>query len=159
MMLNPESDFGKSRPFKQNFIDLGKLRSDHVVKSKLSEKMGRRDIQFYDLYKLNEPAKAVTELKKEGYSWTENVYDPQIYEDMEVNDFNLLYHNEDLITQQYGKTIRVQLHLQADQSCLRQVREDLSRVTLSNATQSHKEKPASCQESFTEKDPDLHILY
>lgn len=88
MMLNPESDLGKSQPFKQNFIDFKKLKSDHMIRCKLSEKMGRRDIQFYDLYKLNEPAKAVTELKKEGYSWTENVFDPQIYEDIEVPDFN-----------------------------------------------------------------------
>jgi hypothetical protein len=49
--------------------------------------MGRRDIQFYDLYKLNVPITAVQELKQEGY-WTEGIYDPEIYEDIEVTDFN-----------------------------------------------------------------------
>lgn len=58
--------------------------------------MGRRDISFYDLYKLNEPLRDLQDLKKESF-WVENIYDPEIYEDMEVNDFNVLFRNEDFI--------------------------------------------------------------
>lgn len=159
MMANQDSEIGKSRPFKQAFLDISKLGGEHLQTNKLSEKMNRRDIQFYDLYKLNEPPKSITELKKEGYAWTENVYDPQIYDDMEVNDFNLIYNNEDLIAQQFGDTIRVQLHQQADRSCLRQVREDLSRVCINNQKQTEtKEKPEKSS-NYNENDPDLQVLY
>lgn len=58
--------------------------------------MGRRDISFYDLYKLNEPLRDLQDLKKESF-WVDNIYDPEIYEDMEVNDFNVLFRNEDFI--------------------------------------------------------------
>jgi hypothetical protein len=58
--------------------------------------MGRRDISFYDLYKLNEPLRDLQDLKKESF-WVENIYDPEIYEDMEINDFNVLFRNEDFI--------------------------------------------------------------
>lgn len=53
----------------------------------------------------------------------------------------------------------MQLHLQADQSCLRQVREDLSRANIINTTQSYKEKPTSEKEFVTEKDAELQVLY
>ena len=42
---------------KKPLLSISKLRKNyaaqgsHLVKNKLSEKMGRRDIQFYDLYK------------------------------------------------------------------------------------------------------------
>ena len=58
--------------------------------------MGRRDVQFYDLYKLGEPSEAVKDLRNEGF-WTEDIYKPNIYEDIEVNDFNQLFENQDLI--------------------------------------------------------------
>lgn len=109
-MLEPTSELGQSRPHKHDLVDLGKLKGSNIGTNKLSDKLGRRDIQFYDLYKLNEPAKAITELKKGGYSWTENVYDSSIYEDIEVRDFNLLFENEDLIKEQFGQTIKVKLH-------------------------------------------------
>ena len=63
--------------------------------------MGRRDIQFYDLYKLSEPQQAVQDLKKEHF-WTEGIYDPQIYEDIEVNDFNTVWRNDEIINKQFG---------------------------------------------------------
>ena len=38
----------------------------HLMKDKLSQKMGRRDIQFYDLYKLKKPEEYVTEINSKG---------------------------------------------------------------------------------------------
>ena len=46
---------------KKPLLNIGQLKnyegntSTHISKNKLSEKMGRRDIQFYDLYKRNKP--------------------------------------------------------------------------------------------------------
>jgi len=37
-------------------------QSKHLKENKLSEKMGRRDIQFYDLYKLQKPPSDVEKL-------------------------------------------------------------------------------------------------
>ena len=43
----------KPKPHKSHFGQLSKLRCDGLlVKNKLSDKLGRRDIQFYDLHKL-----------------------------------------------------------------------------------------------------------
>lgn len=68
-------------------MQIKKLSGAHLVPNKLSEKMNRRDVQFYDLYKLAEPREAVLELKEEGFL-EENIYQPAIYEDIEVQDFN-----------------------------------------------------------------------
>lgn len=42
------------------------------------------------------------DLRNEGFHWNEGIYDKQVYEDIEVNDFNVLFTNEDLINQQFG---------------------------------------------------------
>lgn len=84
--------------FKKPFVTIGNLKGNHVDHNKLSDKMGRRDIQFYDLYRLNEPPNAVQDLRKEGYHWNEGIYDQEVYEDIEVPDFNILFTNEDIIT-------------------------------------------------------------
>lgn len=64
--------------------------------------MGRRDIQFYDLHKLNEPYQEVAELKRVGLHTAESVYDADVYEDIEVKDFNTLFTNEGIIAEQFG---------------------------------------------------------
>jgi hypothetical protein len=73
-MLKPELGLTK----RDHYISIRDLNvgteNHHIQRNKLSEKMGRRDIQFYDLYKLNEPISAVQELRQEGY-WTEGIYD------------------------------------------------------------------------------------
>jgi hypothetical protein len=45
--------------------------------------MFRRDICFYDLYKLKESRSELHALEKEGYHWA-GIYDEEIYEDIEV---------------------------------------------------------------------------
>ena len=70
--------------------------------------MGRRDISFYDLYKLKEPKSDAQNLVQEGYQH-DGIYDPSVYEDMEVNDYNFLWQDQDIIGKQFGKSIRVNL--------------------------------------------------
>lgn len=92
--------------------------------------MGRRDVTFYDLYKLNEPQSSVQELKQTGHD-TNGIYDPNIYEDIEVKDFNYVFRKEDLIAQQYGASISVKVTIKGEQSeVVRTVTEDLSKVVL-----------------------------
>lgn len=88
---------------KKDCVQIAELKSaiPHLQQNKLSDKMGRRDIQFYDLYKLNEPQASVQELKQTGHD-TNGIYDPNIYEDIEVKDFNSIFRKEDLIYEQFG---------------------------------------------------------
>ena len=99
----------------------------HLMKDKLSQKMGRRDIQFYDLYKLKKPEEYVTEINSKGLPLdgilTGTYVNPQtneeeyaitdenehIYGDIEVDDFNKLFRNADLIEDQFGESIKVKL--------------------------------------------------
>ena len=65
-MLN--TSVGSSLFSKKPLLQIAKLynyqtdSSMHLGKDKLSEKMGRRDIQFYDLYKLDKPKELVQAL-------------------------------------------------------------------------------------------------
>lgn len=57
-MLKPSS----VPAYKSELISIKQLDGDHLVANKLSEKLGRRDIQFYDLYKLGEPKAELAEV-------------------------------------------------------------------------------------------------
>ena len=90
-------------------------QSRHIKENKLSEKMGRRDIQFYDLYKLEKPAQPdVERLKDKGFPLEgilKGMYVDErtgeeihidgekepIYGDIEIDDFNKLFRNQHLI--------------------------------------------------------------
>ena len=121
-----------------------------MQENKLSEKMGRRDIQFYDLYKREKPDTDVEKLQDKGYllkgvlqgSYTDektgeeveiNEIDEPIYGDIEVEDFNKLFRNQNLIKELYGKSITVRLDTsEACKTITRHVTEDLKRVDLQN---------------------------
>ena len=110
--------------------------------------MGRRDIQFYDLYKREKPDTDVEKLQDKGYllkgvlqgSYTDektgqeveiNEIDEPIYGDIEVEDFNKLFRNQNLIKELYGKSIKVKLETgEGCSSITRTVTEDLDRVDL-----------------------------
>ena len=79
--------------------------------------MGRRDIQFYDLYKLNSKDEDVTKLIQSEYpikgvlacganKVNEETKDEEeedaIYGDLEVDDFNHLFKNPNLINEKFG---------------------------------------------------------
>lgn len=117
----------------------------HLVKDKLSEKMGRRDIQFYDLYKhrKQEDVDAVNskDFPIEGVlacganRVNEENKDEQdedaIYGDIEVDDFNKLYHNNNLITDQFGQSISITVNFNKKKGKMnRKVKEDLTKVTV-----------------------------
>lgn len=48
----------KLEPHKLKHLSIAAMKgaSGHLQKNKLSEKLGRRDVRFYDLHKLNSPA-------------------------------------------------------------------------------------------------------
>ena len=136
---------------KKPLLQISKLKryhddtSQHIAKDKLSEKLGRRDIQFYDLYKLNEKDEDVNTLVQSEYpikgvlacgankvneeTKDEEDEDP-IYGDIEVDDFNKLYKNQHLITEQFGKSISITINYnKAKGEMSRKVKEDLTKVT------------------------------
>ena len=97
-----------------------------LSRNKLSDKLGRRDIQFYDLYKLDKPEDNMKLLKAkelpfEGIlkgSWldpntnkqTEITDDNEpLYGDIEVDDFNEIFNDQDIIRDRYGKSLNVRL--------------------------------------------------
>ena len=100
-------------------LRLGKQQSKHIKENKLSEKMGRRDIQFYDLYKLDKQPNDVEKLQDKGFlldgilkgeyldektGKTVQIVDEEepIYGDLEVDDFNKLFRNKNLIKDRFG---------------------------------------------------------
>ena len=114
--------------------------------------MGRRDIQFYDLHKLNEPQQEVIELKRVGLHTTEGAYDADVYEDIEVKDFNTLFTNEGIIAEQFGQSISVKIRSKEDE-IMRQVKEDLSKVKLVEQIEQRQVK-----EYIDQDDQDLQVL-
>ena len=89
----------------------------HLKKDKLAEKLGRRGIKFYDLYKFHKEDKDVRMLNDSGFKLhgimeVDGTDEEPIFGDLEVDDFNQLYTNQDLIRQQFGETIRVKLTIQ-----------------------------------------------
>ena len=59
--------FLKKPLLKISKLRLGPYHSEHVKENKLSAKMGRRDIQFYDVYKLGKPEDDVQRIQDKGY--------------------------------------------------------------------------------------------
>ena len=111
--------------------------------------MGRRDIQFYDLYKLDKPEKDVEKLTDKSYAidgilkgQVRDVHDrvvldldgddEPIYGDIEIDDFNKLFRNQNLIRDKFGQSISVKLSVGADGTASREVKEDLSKANLEN---------------------------
>ena len=149
-----ESDACSSLFNSKPLLKISKLRlslqqSRHLKENKLSEKMGRRDIQFYDMYKREKPASDVQKLADKGYlldgilkgdiidektglvTGTIDDSNEPIYGDIEVDDFNKLFRNQQLIQEQFGKSINVRLDTShPDGSVTRHVKEDLSKVKL-----------------------------
>lgn len=147
--------------YKSDLIQLKKLKGTHDQENKLSDKMFRRDICFYDLYKLKESRSELHALEKEGYHWA-GIYDEEIYEDIEVQDYNVLWEVRDAITAQFGKSIKVSLKVN-QKTVERHVTEDLS---LAKIDQNLKRNTAfggsitgeGGSQSFTADDVELQIL-
>mmetsp|Transcript_39539 Transcript_39539/g.51786 ORF Transcript_39539/g.51786 Transcript_39539/m.51786 type:complete len:166 (-) Transcript_39539:599-1096(-) len=122
-------------------------RNHHFKPNKLSEKMGRRDIQFYDLYKLSKPDDAVEKLTDKSYA-LEGILRGQvrdsrgnvlvdldddeepIYGDIEIDDFNKLFRNQNLIRDRFGESISVKVNVTSSGTISREVNEDLSKAKI-----------------------------
>lgn len=105
--------------------------------------MGRRDIQFYDLYKRGKPDDAIEKLENGGYVkegilegdfkdeatgavTTIREEDEPIYGDIEADDFNRLFHDRNYTDRKYGKSITVTLESRTDGTVTRDVKEDFT---------------------------------
>ena len=142
---------------KKPLLQISKLKnyhgdnSAHIVKDKLSDKMDRRDVTFYDLYKLHKPDESVNLLAHNHYP-LENVLacgsgeakddneeekeegekapvKDLIYGDIEVDDFNTLFKNPNLIEDRFGESISVIVKFDKKTGAMeRNVQEDLTKV-------------------------------
>lgn len=82
----------------------------------------------------------------------ESVYDADIYEDIEVKDFNTLFTNEGIIAEQFGQSISVKVKSREDE-VMRWVKEDLSKVKLVEQIEQRQVK-----EVIDQDDQDVHVL-
>jgi len=100
----------------------------HIERNKLSDKMSRRDVQFYDLYKLKEPTDDINMLEDRSFKFTGVVPEnDQIYGDIECTDFNQIFTNDSIVAEQFGQSISVKLTLGQDKQVTRKVTEDESK--------------------------------
>ena len=81
------------------------------MKNRVSDKLSRRDVHYYDLYVLNEPFEDYERMRQDGYPYTQqDAKIQEYYGDLAFQDFNLIFKNHgDGVTKQYGKTITVKL--------------------------------------------------
>ena len=117
--------------------------------------MDRRDVTFYDLYKLHKPDEAVNLLAHNHYPLEDVLAcssgeakddneeekeegekapakDP-IYGDIEVDDFNNLFKNPNLIEDRFGESISVTVKLNKKTGAMeRNVQEDLTKIIGTN---------------------------
>lgn len=138
---------------KKPLLQISQLRkfqnnsSIHIAKNKLSDKMNRRDIQFYDLYKYKLPNYEVNAVINSNFpvngvlncgtgksvqeeARDEPTEDP-IYGDLEVDDYNKLYNYNNFIDDQFGQSIsiKVKVNKKTGESS-REVKEDLTKVVI-----------------------------
>ena len=116
--------------------------SVHLEPNKLSDKLNRRDIQFYDLYKFGKPEEDLnsllqSQLSREGV--LNAITEPQrpqeeqeedgLYGDIEVDDFNQLWKDPDTIKNKFGQSIKVTLNFNKTNGTIsHEVKEDLTAV-------------------------------
>ena len=100
-------------------LDIGTMqsRSDHLVRNKLSDKFGRRDVCFYDMYVKKEDAQELGLLNDRGFPL--DIDAEQYYREIEVEDFNHIFYQPNIIEEKFGKSIKVSLILDSKTSTLR----------------------------------------
>ena len=71
-----------------NIKDL-QSKSKHIVHNKVSDKLSRRDVHYYDLYALQDPAEDYHLMREEGYPHTKHdAKIKELYGDLAYPDFN-----------------------------------------------------------------------
>lgn len=64
-------------------------KSKHIVRDKLSDKLSRRDVHYYDLYALHEPMDDYQNTMAGGYPCTQtDAKINELYGDLAFPDFN-----------------------------------------------------------------------
>jgi len=89
-------------------------KSKHLLHNKISDKLSRRDVQYYDLYALQDPKEEYIKIRSEGgFPYTQaDAKIKELYGDLAWCDFNQVFKNHgDIVTQQYGKTLSVTLNV------------------------------------------------
>jgi hypothetical protein len=88
-------------------------KSIHLVKNKISDKLSRRDIHYYDMYALQQPHASFDKMRTEGFPYTQqDAKIKELYGDLAFPDFNQIFSTRgDIVSQQYGKTISVTLNV------------------------------------------------
>ena len=89
-------------------------KSKQIVPNKLSDKLSRREVQYYDLYHLQEPKEDYQRFKCEGgYPYAPyHAKIKELYGDLAYQDFNAVFKSQgDIVEKQYGQTLRVNLNI------------------------------------------------
>lgn len=75
-------------------------KTKHLVHNKLSDKLSRRDVHYFDLYALREPLEDYENMRNEGYPYTKmDAKINELYGDLAYPDFNYIFRNHgDIIT-------------------------------------------------------------
>jgi len=93
----------------------------HLLKNKVSDKFERRDVQFYDLYVKKDAEEDISRLKDSGFPF--DIDAGQYYQGIEVDDFNRLFRHDKLISEKFGKTIKVSIDVSSGSQAKRRVQE------------------------------------
>ena len=87
-----EVPIDKFHVFKKNqHLSINDLqsKSKHIVHNKLSDKLSRRDVHYFDLYALHEPQSCYQQLREDGYPHTKaDAKIKELYGDLAFPDFN-----------------------------------------------------------------------
>lgn len=99
-MIEPKPEGQKAPPkkfhvFKKKpFLRIADMQSKtkHIVHNKISDKFNRRDVQYYDLYALQEPEADYHKMREEGYFYTKaDAKIKEFYGDLAFPDFNTIF--------------------------------------------------------------------
>ena len=106
-IIDREQRLNRFHTFKKKpLLSISNLQSitKHIKRNKLSEKLSRRDVQYYDLYALKEPPEDYERMREEGFIHTKvDAQIKELYGDLAFQDFNNIFKNHgDIISKQYG---------------------------------------------------------
>ena len=115
---------------KNENVKISQLQIRHriIEKDRLSNKLNRRDVAYFDLYALHDPKDEYAQIRSEGgLPHTKgDMKIKELYGELAYNDFNDLFkRNGDILRKQYGQTIKVKLKIDGGK-VVREVTQDFS---------------------------------
>ena len=151
----PKAPLKKFHVFKKKpHLSIADMQSKtkHVVHNKISDKFNRRDVQYYDLYALQEPEADYHKMREEGYPYTKaEAKIKEFYGDLAFPDFNTIFKSQgNIIGKQYGQTINVSLNVskrpEGGLRVSRVVKEDMTKKVTTTEIQTQKKNKISYSE-------------